>query len=161
LGSWALGSWALGSWALGSWALGSWALGSWALGGLALGGRGQAVLEDQVTVVAVVEQLDLDVRVQLAQAAQLAVLLRDQALFERRQLDVEIQFRQVEVGRESLHHPAVVGVAQRKAMWLVLPGQLIEVEDAREIFLAGVRKRGPAILPRAVPLAWNARRRGG
>ena len=66
-------------------------------------------LEHQHPEVPRVEQLDADVRVELAQAAQLAVLLAHELLLERRELDVELHVRQVEVRREALDHVARPG----------------------------------------------------
>jgi len=44
---------------------------------------------------------------QLAEAAQLSILLADEALLQSRQLHVEVQVREVEVGREALEHDSV------------------------------------------------------
>jgi hypothetical protein len=55
-------------------------------------GQGELpVFEHERAEVTRVEQLDLDVRIQLAQATQLAVLLADQLLAERRHLEVQVQ----------------------------------------------------------------------
>ena len=67
-----------------------------------VGERQLAVLEHQRPEVARVEELDPDVRVELAQPAQLAVLLPHEPLLEGRQLDVEVEVGQVEVRREAL-----------------------------------------------------------
>ena len=52
-----------------------------------------AVLEHQGPEILAVEQLHADVRVELTQPAQLAVLAPHQALLERGQLDVQVQLR--------------------------------------------------------------------
>ena len=70
--------------------------------GQLLGQREPAVLEHQGPEVAGVEQLDPDVRVELAQAAQLAVLLAHELLAQRGQLDVQVEVGQVEVRGEAL-----------------------------------------------------------
>src|SRR6185312_15967240 len=59
--------------------------------------RLEAVLHQELQVVALVEHLDLHVGVELDQPARLAVLLGDQLLVERGDLDVEVVRRQVEV----------------------------------------------------------------
>ena len=62
-------------------------------------GEGQlAVLEHERPEVTGVEQLDVEVGVELAQAAQLAVLLAHELLAERRHLEVELEVGQVEIG---------------------------------------------------------------
>ena len=103
--------------------------------------RELAVLEHQRPEVAGVEQLDVEVRVELAQPAQLAVLLADELLAQRGHLEVEVQVGQVEVGREALDHVTVQVPQDRERVWLVLPAHRIEVEDARHLGLAGVGER--------------------
>ena len=83
--------------------------------------REAAELEQQHPEVPRVEQLDLDVRVQLAQPAQLAVLLAHELLLERRELDVQVEVGQVEVGREALDDVAVEVPADREGVRLVGP----------------------------------------
>ena len=73
----------------------------------ALDQRELAVLEHQRPEVARVEQLDPHVGVELAQATELPVLLPDEPLPQRRQLEVQVQVRQVEVGREALDDGAL------------------------------------------------------
>src|SRR5918996_5906624 len=55
-----------------------------------------AVLQHQGAEITCVEELDPQLRVELAQVPQLAVLLSDQRLLQRRQLDVEVDLGQVE-----------------------------------------------------------------
>src|SRR5438552_1607481 len=62
------------------------------------------VLQEHRPEVAGVEELDPDVGVELSQAAELAVLLPDEALLERRHLEEHVEIRQVEVRREALDH---------------------------------------------------------
>jgi hypothetical protein len=107
----------------------------------------QTVLEQQVHVVALVEDLALDVGVELLQAAYLAVLLRHELLVERRDLDVEIELRKVEVGREAVRDVArsiPIDVERRR---FVEPLDLVEVEELCELPLAVVgelyRRVGP------------------
>src|SRR5207247_11000303 len=89
-----------------------------------------------------VEQLDANVRVELTEPPQLAVLLADEALPERGQLDVELEVWEPEVGREALGHNAVQVPQDGERMRLVLPFDAIEVEDAGELRLARVGERG-------------------
>ena len=105
--------------------------------------REPAELEQQHPEVAGVEQLDPDVRVQLAQPAQLAVLLAHELLLERRELDVQLEVGQVEVGREALDDVAVEVPGDRERVRLVRPADLVEVEDPGELRLARVGERGP------------------
>ena len=100
--------------------------------------RPEAVLGEEPQVVALVQQLDVDVRVELAEGAHLAVLLRHQVLAQRRQLDVGVDVGQVEVGRERFEDFVAVG-AKGEGARLVLPGDAVEVEDAARTLL---RSRG-------------------
>jgi hypothetical protein len=119
----------------------------WAVRGprLGTGDRGigvilQTVLEQQVGVVPLVEDLALDVRIELLQPANLAVLLRDQLLIEGRYLDVNVELGKVEVGRETVRdraRPVPIDVERRR---LVEPVDLIEVEQPSELPLAVVRE---------------------
>ena len=100
------------------------------------------VLEQQRPEVARVEELDAHHRVELPEVAQLAVLLAHQALLERRELDVDLQLGQVEVGREGLHDDAVGVPADGEDVRLVEPFDLVVVEDAGQLRLAGVGEAG-------------------
>ena len=99
-----------------------------------------AVLEHQRPEVPRVEQLDVEVRVQLAQPAELAVLLADELLAEGRHLEVEVEVGQVEVRREALDDVAIEVPQDREGVRLVLPAHGVEVEDPRHLGLAGVRE---------------------
>src|SRR3954452_1181201 len=98
----------------------------------------EPVLRHERQVVALVEDLAVDPGVQLAQAPNLAVLLRDELLVQRRDLDVQVVHRQVEVGCEALRRAAVAVPLEIERPGLVLPIDLIEVEQLRELALAGV-----------------------
>ena len=102
--------------------------------------RGPPVLEHQRSEVSGIEELDPETRVQLAQSADLAVLLANESLLERRELDEELQIGQVEVRREALQDIAVEVPKDREDARFVLPGDLVEVQDAGELGLAGVGK---------------------
>ncbi len=102
--------------------------------------RFEAVLHQQLEVVALVQDLDLDLRVQLHQAACLPVLLGDQLLVERGDLDVEVVRREVEVGRERLRRVALAVALEHERARLVLPVDRVEVEQLRELSFGVVRE---------------------
>src|SRR6478735_3455229 len=95
--------------------------------------RLEAVLHEQLQVVTLVEHLDLDLGVQLDEAARLAVLLRHQLLVERGDLDVEVVRREVEVGREGLRRVAFTIALEHEGARLVVPLDRVEVEELREL----------------------------
>src|SRR6266536_80566 len=95
----------------------------------------EPVLHEQMQVVALVQHLDADLRVQLAETAGLAVFLRDELLVERRDLDEEVVRRQVEVGAEGLGGPAVTVAFEREGARLVGPFDAVEVEQLGELTL--------------------------
>ncbi len=105
------------------------------------------VLEQQRSEVLAVEQLDAHHRVQLTEPAQLAVLLAHQALLQRGQLEVQVEFGQVEVGREALNDITVEVPQDREGPRLVLPRDLVVVEDARQLLLAGMGEAGDGLSP--------------
>ena len=100
--------------------------------------RESAVLEHEGTEVARVEELDVADRVQLAEAAKLAVLLAHELLAERRHLEVAVEIGQVEVGREALDDRPFEVPQDRERARLVFPAHGVEVEDPRQLRLAGV-----------------------
>src|SRR5438132_5701080 len=65
--------------------------------------RLEPVLHEQMQVVALVQDLDADLGVQLSEPAGLAVLLRDELLVERGDVGVEVVRRQVEIRTERLY----------------------------------------------------------
>jgi len=118
--------------------------------GRQLGGFLQPVLHQQVEVVPLVEELDLDLRVQLPEASGLAVLLGHQLLVQGGDLDVEVIDGQVEVGAEALDRLVVLAPLQGKLSRLVLPGDPVEVEQFGELALRVVREADP--LMRELPV---------
>jgi hypothetical protein len=102
----------------------------------------EPVLQEQIEVVALVEDSTTDVGIERAQTPDLAVLLGDQLLIQRGYLDVEIELGEIEVGGEALGDGprAVPGDVERRR--LVAPLDLIEVEQAGELALAVVREAG-------------------
>src|SRR5262249_2379615 len=95
---------------------------------------------DQREVVALVEHLAADLRVPLSQPPHLPVLLRDELLVQRRDLDVEIELLQVEVRGEALHDVALTVPADVEGRRLVLPVDLVEVQQPGELPLRGMRE---------------------
>ena len=130
--------------------------------GQRLGEAEPAVLEHHRPEVAGVEQLDPDVRVELAEAAQLAVLLADEALLQRRHLEEDLEVRQVEVrAKLSTTSPSrfqrigkVVGSYSQRTC--------VEVQDPGHLGLAGVgeaawrprRSTAPRPVALVAPDAW-------
>ena len=98
----------------------------------------QPELHQQVEVVALVEDLHVDLGVQLPQPADLAVLLGDQPLVERGDLDVQVVGRQVEVRPEGLGRLAGAVPLEGEFGGLVLPGNPVEVEQLGELPLGVV-----------------------
>ena len=107
----------------------------------------QPVLDHEVQVVALVEDLAAHVRVQLAELPHLAVLLGDEALVHRGDLDVDALFGKVEVGRERANRGALLVPFDGKRRRLVVPLDVVEVEEARELPLALVSEVDRVRLP--------------
>jgi hypothetical protein len=87
-----------------------------------------------------VQHADLHVGVLLDEPPRLAILLRHELLVERRDLDVEVVRRQIEVGRERLDRPSVAVVFEGERTRLVLPDDAVEVEQLRELPFGVVRE---------------------
>jgi hypothetical protein len=104
------------------------------------GGLLEAVLHKEVQVVPLIEDLAANVGVELTEAANLAVLLRHELLVHRRDLDVDVFLRQVEVGPEVARGLVPVVPFDREGSRLVLPRDVVEVEQPGELALAGVRE---------------------
>ena len=81
-----------------------------------------------------IEEAYLDVWVELAQAAQLAILPGDETLLQRGELDVEIELWQVEVRGEHLGDPVAVPFRRERGR-LVVPLDPVEIEDVGELRL--------------------------
>jgi hypothetical protein len=87
-----------------------------------------------------IEDPALDPGIERLQAPGLAVLLRHQLLIEGRDLDVAIERREIEVGREPLRGITAAIPFDVERRRLVGPLDLIEVEQLGELKLAVVRK---------------------
>lgn len=103
--------------------------------------RVEPILNHEASVVPSVQQLDVHLGVQLSQATQLPVLLCHQALFQRGQLDVQVELRKIEVGREALDYPSFGVVLQRECPGLVFPLNLVKVQEVGELSFALVGER--------------------
>jgi hypothetical protein len=93
-------------------------------------------------VVALVEHPAFDVRVQLTEALDLAVLLGDELLAHRGDLDEHVLGREVEVGPEELDRFAVIVPLDGEGLGLVLPVDAVEIEESREFPFAVVGEVG-------------------
>ena len=98
----------------------------------------EAVLLQEREVVALIEDLDLGVGIELAETADLAILLRHELLVHRRDFDVRLELREVEVGGELLDDLALLVPLDIERTRLVFPLDLIEVEKPCVLPLAFV-----------------------
>jgi hypothetical protein len=105
-----------------------------------VGGAFEPVFLDQMQVVALVEDFAAHLRIETTQGPNFAVLLGDELLAHRGDLDVEVLFREKEVGSEILAGPALSIPGNGKSSRLVLPGNSIEIEQGCELPLAVVGK---------------------
>jgi hypothetical protein len=103
-----------------------------------LAGLFQAVLDQQVEVVTLVQDLADDAGIELHQAPRFAVLLGDELLVQRRDLNIEIEFGQIEIRRKAARWVAMPVPFDVEGGWFVLPSDLIEVEQLCELPLAVV-----------------------
>ena len=92
-------------------------------------GERELVSLGQALDIALVEELDLDVRVALLELAELPVLSCDEGLLHRRHLEVQVLLRQVEVGLEGLDDTAVRVLLEHERSRLVLPRDAVVIED--------------------------------
>src|ERR1051325_927222 len=111
-------------------------------------------LLDQLAVVRRVEHLQIHFGIELAQAADFAVLARDERLAQRGQLDVKVVLWQVEVGREKACRLAGVIPLDSERARLVLPLDVVEGQYARQL---GFRFVGEARRLRRFSLRWRSR----
>jgi hypothetical protein len=93
----------------------------------------EPVLDQQVQVIPLIEDLAADVGVELHQASHLAVLLGDELLVQRRDLDVDVEFGKIEVRREPLRGSAPTVPVDVERRGFVVPRDLVEVEQLPEL----------------------------
>ena len=91
--------------------------------------RRQPVLDQEVQIVTLVEDLATDLGMVLGEQPDLAVLLGDELLVHRGDLDVEILIHDVEVGGEERSGVAVVAEFDGERSGLVFPIQTVEVQE--------------------------------
>jgi len=104
--------------------------------------RIQPVFHEEMLIVAQVQDLHLDVRMQLAKAANLAVLPGNKFLVHGGDFYVEIEFWQIEVRREALCGKAIPVPFDVERPRLVLPLDLVEIEKPGKLPLRVVRELG-------------------
>jgi len=96
----------------------------------------------QLSIIPPVKDFEVHCRIKLSQLPDLSILLGHEVLLERGQLDIKVELREIEIGGEAFgDFPAAVPI-DRKASRLVLPFDLIEVQDPGELFLTRVGKGG-------------------
>jgi hypothetical protein len=88
--------------------------------------------------VALIDNEERDLGIELAEVTDLAILLRHQSLSEHGELDEEVLLGQIEVGAEPPHGYAALVPGERKLEWLVQPLVAVEGEKLREKALTGV-----------------------
>jgi hypothetical protein len=119
---------------------------------LDLFGSDTEALEDAVVITAI-KELDIDFRVERPQETELAVLATHKRLPHSRELDIEIVFDQVEVGREHFYGPSVTPL-KWEVIGLVEPFDSVIVEETGELGLAGMME---IYTSNADHTAWRAR----
>ena len=92
--------------------------------------------------VALVEDLAVDVRVLLAQLTHLAILLRDELLVHRGDLDVQLLVRKEEVRLEVARGSTGLIELDGEGVRFVLPLDSVEVEESGELPLTVVSEIG-------------------
>jgi hypothetical protein len=98
----------------------------------------EAVLDEQVEIVPLVQDLAPNAGIESHQAAGLAVLLGHELLAQSSYLDVEVEVGEVEIRGESLGCISVVIPIDLERGGLVIPRDLIEVQQLCELTLAVV-----------------------
>lgn len=100
----------------------------------------QPIFKHHLLKVSPIQELDIDLRVELFKPAQLAVFLCNEALGHGGQLDVEVLLWQIEVRAKGFDDIALVIPTKGKGAGFILPENLVKVEDAGKLLLAGVAK---------------------
>jgi hypothetical protein len=95
-----------------------------------------------VEIVTLVEHFALNIGIQLTKAANLLVLLGHEFLTHRRDLDVDVVFREIEVWLEQLRGFTVITPLDFECAGLVFPVDSVEVKESREFPFAVVGEFG-------------------
>jgi hypothetical protein len=98
----------------------------------------EPVLDEKVQIVALIEHLALDMWILLLELTDLSVLLCNELLAHRRDLDVDVILREIEVRSEVPRRLAAVVPLEGKRVRLVLPVDRVEVEEPRKLAFAVV-----------------------
>ena len=101
----------------------------------------ESILDEKVEIIALIEHLALDVRMVLSEQSNLAVLLRDEFLAHRRDLDVDIVLPKIEIRPEIPGGFPVLAPFEGKRVRFVLPVDSIEIKESRELAFAVVSER--------------------
>ena len=99
----------------------------------------------KLSIIPPVQDLQIHRRIELPQPSDLSILLRHEVLLEGREFDEEVELGEIEIGGEALGHFAAAVPLQGKALRLVLPLDLVEVQNAGKFGLARVGKGGPRL----------------
>jgi hypothetical protein len=106
----------------------------------------QVVLTEELVKISLVHDEERDLRIEIAESANLAVLLGRQALFENGQLNEEATLGQVEVGTKTTYGRAVFVPIEREFQGLVDPLETVESQQlGKELFARvgeGLRNAG-------------------
>lgn len=105
------------------------------------GSRRHTESMQQGAKILLVEDLDIHLRVELLEASDLAVLLGDEFLAHRGQLYVQVELREVEIGREVRQDVAFAIPMQRKRTRLILPLDAVVLQYLSCCALAGMSER--------------------
>jgi hypothetical protein len=98
----------------------------------------QVVLTKELMKVTLVYDEERELRIEITEAANLAVLLGRQTLFENRQLNEQATFGQIEVGTKTTNgHPVIVPV-EGKLQGFIDPREAVEGQELREELFARV-----------------------
>src|SRR5579884_1658468 len=92
----------------------------------------QSEFSDQLLKVLLIKHLNIDVRVDGSEQPDFAVLLGNEGLLHRGDLDVSVELGKVEVRGERLENLAVLVPLQRKAAWLIFPANAVKIEQIGE-----------------------------
>jgi 3',5'-cyclic-AMP phosphodiesterase len=94
-----------------------------------LGGETQSIALCETLDVTPVKELHADVGIEALHFAQLAVLTCYEGLLHDGDLDEEVLFRQIEVGRERTHDPAFLVPLENERVGLIVPRDAVVIED--------------------------------
>jgi hypothetical protein len=88
----------------------------------------EAVFLNQVEIIPLVEDLAPDARIEAPEGPYFSVLLGDELLAHRGDLNEEVVVGKVEVGSEILVGPPFAVPGDRESPRLILPGDSVEIE---------------------------------